>query len=344
MYDLKSMNENELCELVKTLGEKSFRGNQIFEALAVGKSIEEMTTLSLPFRTKLRECADDTVAEIARKQVSASDGTMKYLYRFSDGELVESVLLRYHHGNSICISTQAGCKMGCSFCASTINGFRRDLTAGEMLEQVIRTQVDSGLRISNIVLMGIGEPLDNFDNVVRFLELVNEKRGLNIGMRHISLSTCGLVDGIYRLAELGLQVTLSVSLHAPNQRLREQIMPVAKRYRFDELMKACVDYEKKTKRRISFEYSMIDGVNDSAECAHELGKALSGTLSHINLIPLNHVDEKNYRKSKKNAIDEFKKILETYKLSATVRRSLGNDIDASCGQLRAKSMKSGNEQ
>ena len=339
MFDLKSANVEELEQFAISIGEKAFRGRQIFSFLAAGKSIEEMTSLSLPLRTKLREIADDTVATVERKQVSASDGTIKYLYRFGDGELVESVLLRYKHGNSICISTQAGCKMGCSFCASTINGFRRNLTAGEILEQVIRTQYDSGQKISNIVLMGIGEPLDNFDNVIKFLHLVNDERGMNIGMRHISLSTCGLVDRIYDLAELGLQVTLSVSLHATNQKMREAIMPIAKKYDFETLLKACADYEKATKRRISFEYSMIDGVNDSSESAHELGKALTGTLAHVNLIPLNHVDEKSYKKSKRQNIENFKSILEKYKLSVTVRRSLGNDIEASCGQLRAKSMK-----
>ena len=339
MFDLKSASVEELEAFAVTLGEKAFRGRQIFSFLAAGKSIDEMTSLSLDLRRKLREVADDTVAVIERKQVSASDGTVKYLYRFSDGELVESVLLRYKHGNSVCISTQAGCRMGCSFCASTINGFRRNLTAGEILEQVIRTQYDSGLKISNIVLMGIGEPLDNFDNVIKFLRLVNDERGMYTGMRHISLSTCGLVDRIYDLADLELQVTLSVSLHATNQKTREAIMPIAKRFDFDTLMKACVDYEKKTKRRISFEYSMIDGVNDSSEAAHELGNALKGTLAHINLIPLNHVDEKNYKKSNRANIENFKNILEKYKLSVTVRRSLGNDIEASCGQLRAKSMK-----
>ena len=275
--------------------------------------------------------------EVERRQVSAKDGTIKYLWRLGDGNCIETVLMRYHHGNTVCISSQVGCRMGCAFCASTIAGKVRDLMPAEMLDQVLFTQIDSGAEISNIVLMGIGEPLDNFENVLRFLELVNHPDSLNIGMRHISLSTCGLVPGIRRLSELGLQLTLSVSLHAPDSETRSRIMPVNRAYDVEELFAACHRYFKKTGRRISFEYAMIDGVNDHDWQADLLAEKIHGMPGHVNLIPLNDVVESEFKPSKRVAA--FQKRLESHGLTATVRRSLGGDIDASCGQLRRKEMK-----
>lgn len=337
MPDLKSMNLDELGEYIVSIGESKYRAGQIYAFLNKGASFAEMTSLPLSLRSKLAAECTDTVAKVTDRRIS-SDGTQKFLYAFEDGENVETVLMKYSYGNSICLSTQAGCRMGCSFCASTVNGFRRNLTAGEILEQIIRTQTVTGEKVGHIVLMGIGEPLDNYDNVVRFLNLVNDARGLNIGMRHISLSTCGLIEHIDDLASLGLQLTLSVSLHAPNGEIRSRIMPVAKRYDYDALLDACERYAQKTGRRVSFEYAMIDGVNDSEDCAKELGRRLAGTLSHVNLIPYNRVNEKTYEKSNKNAILLFTKTLSEYKISVTVRRSLGRDIDAACGQLRAKAL------
>ena len=295
-----------------------------------------MTNLPKALREKLAAEHPFTVPAVERKQVSAQDGTIKYLWRLGDGNCVESVLMRYHHGNTVCISSQAGCRMGCAFCASTIAGKVRDLTAAEMLDQVLFTQTDSGAEVSNIVLMGIGEPLDNFDNVLRFLELVNHPDSMNIGMRHISLSTCGLVPGIRRLSELGLQLTLSVSLHAPDSETRSKIMPVNRAYDVEELFAACHDYFKKTGRRISFEYAMIDGVNDHDWQADLIVKKLRGMPGHVNLIPLNEVAESPFKPSRR--IAAFQKRLESQGVTATVRRSLGGDIDASCGQLRRKAM------
>jgi 23S rRNA (adenine2503-C2)-methyltransferase len=273
---------------------------------------------------------------VARKQVSKLDGTTKYLWELKDGNCVETVLMRYHHGNTVCISTEVGCLMGCAFCASTHGGLVRRLEPHEMLDQVLFTQVDSGLPVSNIVLMGIGEPLDNFDNVMRFLELVNSPEGMNISMRHISLSTCGLVPKIDLLAQKKLQLTLSVSLHAPNNEIRNTIMPVNKAYPIEELIDACKRYYQATSRRISFEYAMIDGVNDSQEDAKELLRRLKGLPAHFNLIPLNHVEESPLKPSSRNAVARFQKTLEDGGIPATVRRTLGGDIDASCGQLRRK--------
>ena len=273
---------------------------------------------------------------VARKQISRLDGTIKYLWRLSDGNCIETVLMQYRHGNTVCISSQVGCRMGCAFCASTVAGKVRDLTAGEMLDQVLFTQLDAGREISNIVLMGIGEPLDNRENVLRFLELVNHPDGLHIGMRHISLSTCGVVPGIDWLADLGLQITLSVSLHAPDSETRSKIMPVNRAYDVEELFAACHRYFKKTGRRISFEYAMIDGVNDHDWQADLIAKKLKGMPGHVNMIPLNDVVESPFKPSRR--IAAFQKRLESHGITATVRRSLGGDIDASCGQLRRKAM------
>jgi len=281
--------------------------------------------------------------EVIRKQESQLDGTIKYLWRLSDGNCVETVLMRYHYGNTVCISTEVGCVMGCAFCASTLGGLVRKLQPYEMLDQVLFTQVDSGQPISHIVLMGIGEPLDNFDNVLRFLELVNHPEGMNISMRHISLSTCGLVPKIDELAEKKLQITLSVSLHAPSNEIRNTIMPVNKAYPVEELLDACRRYYAKTNRRISFEYAMINGVNDTPQAAKLLIRQLKGLPAHLNLIPLNHVEESPLKPSTRNAVQVFQNILEEAGIPTTVRRTLGSDIDASCGQLRRKYEKSKKE-
>lgn len=338
MTDIKSFTKGELEEYLVSLGEPKFRGKQVFKWVQSGiTSFDLMSNLPAGLRARLKAEATLTVAEIAVKQVSAIDGTVKYLFKLDDGEHIESVFMRYKHGNTICISTQVGCRMGCSFCASTLNGLKRCLEPSEMLEQIMRAEADTGEKISNIVLMGIGEPLDNYENVLKFLSLVRDPDGLNIGHRHISLSTCGLVDKIRLLAKERLQITLSVSLHAPNDVLRKRIMPVAHRFSVQELLDACKDYEKQTGRRISFEYALIDGVTDTAELADELGKKLRGTLCHVNLIPINQIKERDYKGSTRARIDAFVSCLEKYGITATVRRKLGSDISASCGQLRAES-------
>ena len=337
MIDLKSQTLEEMTATLKEMGEPAFRGKQVFTWLHKGvTSFDEMSNLSKPLREKLKERCYITAPSVARKQVSKLDGTVKYLWQLLDGNCIETVVMQYHHGNTVCVSSQVGCRMGCAFCASTIAGKVRDLTPSEILDQVIFAQKDSGLPISNIVLMGIGEPLDNLDNVLRFLELVNHPDGLNIGMRHISLSTCGVIPGIDRLSDLELQLTLSVSLHAPNDEVRDRIMPVNKAYPSEELLAACRRYYQATSRRISFEYAMIDGVNDRPEDAKELLRRLKGLPAHFNLIPLNHVEESPLKPSTRAAVAAFQKILEDGGITATVRRTLGGDIDASCGQLRRK--------
>lgn len=337
MTDLKSQTPEELTKTLKAMGEPAFRGKQVFTWLHKGVgSFDEMTNLSKALREKLAGTCAFTPPKAVRKQVSKLDGTIKYLWELADGNCIESVLMQYHHGNTVCISSQVGCRMGCAFCASTIAGKVRDLTPGELLDQVIFTQKDSGLPISNIVLMGIGEPMDNLDNVLKFLELVNHPDGLNIGMRHISLSTCGVIPGIERLAELGLQLTLSVSLHAPDGETRSKIMPVNRAYPVEDLFAACRRYFERTGRRISFEYAMIDEVNDHDWQADLIAEKVRGMPGHVNLIPLNDVVESPFKPSKRTAA--FQKRLETHGLTATVRRSLGGDIDASCGQLRRKAM------
>lgn len=335
--DIKSMTLEELTSFFSELSLPAFRAKQVYAWLNKGvSSYEEMTDLSKMIRSVLEEKAPFFPLKVARKQVSALDGTIKYLWELADGNCIETVLMQYHHGNTVCISSQVGCRMGCAFCASTVAGRVRNLTAGEILDQVIFTQKDSGKEISNIVLMGIGEPMDNLDNVLKFLELVNHPNGMNIGMRHISLSTCGVVPGIKRLSDLKLQLTLSVSLHAPDQETRQKIMPVSKAYPVDELFKACHDYFRNTGRRISFEYAMINGVNDTDRQADLIAKKLRGMPGHVNLIPLNDVVESPFKPSVR--IRAFQKRLEQNGITATVRRSLGGDIDASCGQLRRKEM------
>ena len=335
--DIKSMTREEIAQCLREMGEPAFRAGQVFTWLHRGvRSFDEMTNISKVLRERLAETFELYAPQVARKQVSAKDGTIKYLWRLSDGHCVESVLMRYHHGNTVCISSEVGCAMGCAFCASTKGGLVRRLRPSEMLDQVLFTQIDSGAPISNIVLMGIGEPLDNYEAVRKFLTLVNCPEGMNIGMRHISLSTCGKVDGIDRLAEENLQLTLSISLHAPDDAVRTSIMPINRRYDVEELIKACRRYYEKTGRRISFEYAMIDGVNDTPQMAALLIRRLKGLPSHVNLIPLNRIEESPLKPSTRQAVAAFQKALEDAGITATVRRTLGSDIDASCGQLRKK--------
>ena len=335
--NLKSMTLPELSDALKAMGQPAFRARQLYTWLHRGaRSYGQMSNLPATLRERLEREYPICPPQVVRRQESARDGTIKYLWQLADGNCVETGLMRYHYGNTVCISTEVGCRMGCAFCASTIGGLVRRLEPSEMLDEVLFTQVDSGLPISHIVLMGIGEPLDNFDNVMRFLELVNSPEGMNISMRHISLSTCGLVPKIDELAKRKLQLTLSVSLHAPNDAIRDTIMPVNRAYPSEALLDACRRYYQATSRRISFEYAMIDGVNDSVENAKELIRRLKGLPAHFNLIPLNHVEESPLKPSSRAAVAAFQKTLEDAGIPATVRRTLGGDIDASCGQLRRK--------
>ena len=335
--DIKSLTLAELQSQLAQMGQSSFRAGQVYAWLHRGAvSFGEMTDLPKALRESLDERYEITAAQVVRKQASQQDGTVKYLWRLSDGNCVETVLMRYRYGNSVCISSEVGCPMGCAFCASTLGGLVRRLRPSEMLDQVLFTQLDAGQPISHIVLMGIGEPLDNLDTVLRFLALVNSPQGMNIGMRHISLSTCGLVPKIRQLAEKKLQLTLSVSLHAPNDEIRNTIMPVNRAYHVEALLAACRDYARMTGRRISFEYAMIRGVNDSPACARLLLKRLRGMPAHVNLIPLNEVAESPLKPSSRQTIRQFQQILADGGLPVTVRRSLGGDIDAACGQLRRK--------
>lgn len=333
--NLKDMEIEELEEFCAALGENKYRGKQIFRWLYKGiDGIDEMTDIPASFREKLKEKSYIGSLAIEKKYQSKIDGTTKYLLKLEDNNIIESVLMKYSFGVSGCLSTQVGCRMGCSFCASTIGGIVRNLSPGEMVDEITAMERDGEERISNIVLMGSGEPLDNYENVIKFLRIVNNPQGLNIGMRHITLSTCGLVPEIYNLAKLNLQITLAISLHAPNDEIRKKIMPVANKYPIEEIMKACREYINNTNRRITFEYSMIRGVNDSNENAKELAALLKGLLCHVNLIPVNKVEERDYRKSAVERIQEFKKILESRGVEVTIRRELGADINAACGQLR----------
>ena len=335
--NIKAMTLPELTAALKEMGEPAFRAKQVYTWLHKGvRSYDEMTNISKALREKLAATWPFTPPQVVRRQESKLDGTIKYLWQLSDGNGVETVLMRYHYGNTVCISTEVGCRMGCAFCASTLGGLVRRLEPEEMLDQVLFTQMDSGLPVSHIVLMGIGEPLDNFDNVMRFLELVNSENGMNISMRHISLSTCGLVPMIDKLAQRKLQISLAISLHGPTNEIRNQVMPVNKAYPMEELLEACRRYFAATSRRIHFEYAMIDGVNDKPEHAKTLLKLFKGLPAHVNLIPLNHVEESPLKPSSKAAVARFQTILEEGGVPATVRRTLGGDIDASCGQLRRK--------
>ena len=334
---LKSKTQPEIAAVLKEMGQPAFRAKQVYSWLHKAvRSYEEMSNIPKALREALAEKYPLYAPEAVRKQESAKDGTIKYLWKLADGNCVETVLMRYHYGNTVCISTEVGCAMGCAFCASTLGGLVRRLEPYEMLDQVMFTQADSGLPISHIVLMGIGEPLDNFDNVMRFLELVNSEDGMNISMRHISLSTCGLVPKIDALAQRKLQISLAISLHGPNDEIRNKIMPVNKAYPIEVLLAACRRYYEATSRRIHFEYAMIDGVNDRECDAKELLRRLKGLPCHVNMIPLNHVEESPLKPSSRAAVAKFQKILEDGGITATVRRTLGSDIDASCGQLRRK--------
>lgn len=334
--DIKSLTYDELKNSISSFGQPTFRAKQIFEWLhKYGcASFDDMTNISKELRRELAENYYISSCEIEQKYVSEIDGTVKYLYKLTDGEYIESVIMKYKYGYTICVSSQVGCKMGCSFCASTLAGFKRNLTAGEIESQLHASQLDLNIKISHIVLMGIGEPLDNFDNVISFLHNVNDENGLNISMRNITLSTCGIVPKIYALMAKRLQITLTVSLHAPNDAIRSKTMPIDRKYPIDELLKACRAYADKTGRRVSFEYTLIKGVNDSADNAEELADRLRGTLSHVNLIPVNNVEERKNISSSKETVIKFADILKKHSINATIRRTLGADINASCGQLR----------
>ena len=338
--DLLEASYNDICNIVSSLGYPAYRAKQLYEWASRGTTIENMTNIPKDMRSKLIEHGCYLyIPKIRKKLVSQIDGTVKFLLELRDGQLIESVVMKYNHGNTICVSSQAGCRMGCKFCASTLNGLDRNLSASEILGQIIAAQNDLRERISNVVMMGIGEPLDNYDNVIKFLHLVNSENGLNIGYRHISLSTCGIVDGIYKLAEENLPITLSISLHNVNTDERKGIMPITAKWSVEKLLQACSDYFKKTGRRISFEYTLISGQNDSATHAEKLARSLISSLGkkvpiHVNLIPLNDVSERDFKRSTQDAIFLFQKRLTGLGVNATVRRRLGPDINASCGQLR----------
>ena len=334
--DLRDLTFEQTRGICTSLNLPSYRATQIYTSVFKVDSIDEITTLSKDLRQKLSENYYIGSLSCQEKQVSKKDGTIKFLFELIDGNFIESVFMKYKHGNTLCVSTQVGCAMGCAFCASTIGGKVRNLSAAEIIEQIIAAERETGERISNVVMMGIGEPLDNFENVIRFLKIVNDEKSLNIGLRHISLSTCGIVPKIYELAELGLPVTLSVSLHAPFDDMRSEIMPVNRKYPLGTLVKAMKDYINKTNRRISIEYSLIQGKNDTIACADKLAELFGGGLFHINLIPVNNVRERDFKKTKAEAVREFQNRLNKKGLNATVRRELGSDIDAACGQLRKK--------
>ena len=335
--DIRSMYLTELEEMLGELGQPKFRAAQLFRWLQSGETdFDSMTNIPLSLRNELKEKTYIADVKIVRKFKSRIDETVKYVYELYDGEYIESVLMKYEHGYTVCISTQVGCRMGCSFCASGIAGLTRNLTASELLAQITAAGRDNGIRVSNIVMMGMGEPLDNLDNSVRFLRLVSDDKGLNIGLRHISLSTSGVVSGIKRLKEYNFPITLSISLHAPNDEIRSSIMKVNRKWNIEELLGACKEYQAVTTRRISFEYALIDGVNDSDECAAQLAKRLKGIMCHVNLIPANPVKENSFKKPDKNKIIHFRDLLIKKGVNATVRRTLGADIDASCGQLRKR--------
>ena len=340
VWDCKSMLPEELKVLAEQLGEKPFRAAQLFGWMHEKnvRSYDEMTNLPASFRKKLETKYPLTVLDCVEMQVSKLDGTRKFLFRLEDGNVVESVWMEYHHGNSVCISTQVGCKMGCRFCASTLGGWVRDLKPSEMLEQIYQIQRIMNDRVSNIVLMGTGEPMDNYDAVVRFIRLVSHEKGLNISQRNITVSTCGIVPKIRQFADEGLNVTLALSLHAPNDEKRRELMPIANRYSLEEVLAACRYYFDRTGRRLTFEYSLVGGKNDSEEDARQLAGLLKGLNCHVNLIPVNPIKERNYVQSGQKVIEAFKNKLEKYKINVTIRREMGRDIDGACGQLRKSYM------
>ena len=336
--DLRSMTPEELQKEMESIGEAKFRAKQIFRWLHVkyAENFEEMTDLSENLRNKLNDNYIIGGVKIVRKLVSKEDNTTKYLFELENNYIIESVFMQYSYGNTVCISTQAGCRMGCTFCASTLDGVEKSLTPAEMLAQIYAIEKDKGEKVSGVVLMGSGEPLDNYENVLKFIKLINCKDGKNMGQRHITLSTCGLIDKMYELADEQLQITLAVSLHAPNDEIRNRIMPISRAYPMEKRLEACRHYAEKTKRRITFEYALIKGVNDSAENARELASRLKGLLCHVNLIPVNDVKERNYVRSTNESIKKFEEILVSRNIETTVRRKLGSDIDAACGQLRKR--------
>lgn len=340
--DIKSLNLNELTKYITSLGYPKFRAKQLYEWMHVKlvDDYEKMTNIPGALKDELREKAVFTVLEPVKVQVSKEDGTAKYLFKLADGNLIESVLMHYHHGNSVCISSQAGCRMGCRFCASTLDGLARSLTPAEMLDQIYRIQELTKERVSNVVVMGSGEPFDNFDNFIKFEELLTDENGLNISARNLTVSTCGLVPRIYELADMKKQLTLAISLHAPSDELRKQLMPIANTYSIKQITDACRYYIEKTGRRVTFEYSLVKDENDTPECARMLAQLLQGGNFHVNLIPVNPIKERDYRQSEQQSVMRFKNILEKNGINATVRREMGRDIDGACGQLRKRYMES----
>ena len=334
--DIKSLSYEEVLTFAEELGEKKFRGKQLYEWMHVHNvaSYDEMTNLPKKFREVLKEQTTYTALEQIDCQISREDGTRKYLFALADGNMVESVLMRYHHGNSVCVSSQVGCRMGCRFCASTLDGLVRNLTPSEILDQIYAIERDTGEKVSNIVVMGTGEPMDNYDNLIRFIHLLTDKHGKNLSQRNITVSTCGIVPNMRHLAEEGLQITLALSLHAPNQKKRLELMPVANKYDIHEAVDACRYYFEKTGRRVTFEYSLVQGVNDNLDEAKRLTALLKDMQGHVNLIPVNPIKERDFKQSNRDAIDAFKGYLEKHGINVTIRREMGRDIGGACGQLR----------
>lgn len=338
MTDLRSLSFDELNELILSLNEKKFRAGQIYEWVhkKLVQSYDEMSNIPKSLKEKLaKEVTFEPIKEVER-YVSKLDGTTKFLFELHDGNIIETVLMKYHHGNSVCISSQVGCGMGCRFCASTLGGLTRHLEVSELLNQIYYIQKTTGERVSNVVVMGTGEPFDNYDNIVKFIKMLTDEKGLNISQRNITVSTCGLVPKIYDLAKENFAITLAISLHAPNDEMRKELMPIANKYSINEIMEACDCYIKETGRRITFEYSLVAGVNDKEEHAKELVRRLSGKLCHVNLIPVNPIEERDYKRSAKESVEHFRGILEKNHVNATVRREMGSDIQAACGQLRKR--------
>ena len=338
--DIKSLNLEELKTEMESMGEKAFRAKQMYEWMHVklARSFDEMTNLSAKFREQCKEKYEYTCVKPVRIQESKIDGTKKFLFELSDGNVVESVWMQYKHGNSVCISSQVGCRMGCRFCASTLDGLERNLTPSEMLDQIYAITRLTQERVSNVVVMGTGEPMDNYDNILKFLHLLTDENGLNISQRNVTVSTCGIVPNMYKLADEGLQITLALSLHAPNDEKRRELMPIANKYSIDEILDACRNYFAKTGRRITFEYSLVGGKNDSEADAKELSARISDINCHVNLIPVNPIKERDYVKSTKKVVENFKNKLEKYGINVTIRREMGSDIDGACGQLRKSYM------
>ena len=334
--DIRSMDYEQLQQEMAALGEKPFRAKQLYQWMheKLAGSFEEMTNLPKSFREKLKEQYDYTVLTLEDRLISGIDGTEKYLFGLEDGNVIESVLMRYHHGNSVCISSQVGCRMGCRFCASTLDGLVRGLRPSEMLDQIYQIGTDIGERISNVVVMGTGEPLDNYDNLLKFIELLSDENGLNISQRNLTVSTCGIVPKILKLADEGLSITLALSLHAPDDETRKTLMPIANSYSLSEVLPACKEYYKKTGRRLTFEYSLVQGVNDNLDEARKLSSLIKDMHGHVNLIPVNPIKERDFKQSNRDAIDAFKGYLEKHGINVTIRREMGRDIGGACGQLR----------